>query len=79
MPNSMQLTKQIPNDPGADPGFEKGGGAVGSGARSQDFFGQFRGLLKTFGAKSGGLALPCAPPLDPRLWPSPDGGEKYYY
>ena len=26
----------------ADPGFKKRGGAVASGARSQDFFGQFR-------------------------------------
>ena len=39
---------------GADPGFEKGGGGGGSGARSQDFFSQFRGLLKEFGAKRGG-------------------------
>ena len=38
---------------GADPGFEKGGAGGGSGARSQDFFSQFRGLLKEFGAKRG--------------------------
>ena len=44
---------------GEDPGCEKGGGAVTSGARSQDFFGQFRGHFKEFGAPP--------PPLDPRL------------
>ena len=43
---------------GADPGFKKGGGAVGSGARSQYFFGQFRGLFKEFGTKKGGRATP---------------------
>ena len=53
--------------PGADPGFEKGGTAVASGARSQDFFGQFRGLFKEFRAKRGGRV---PPPLDPRLLPS---------
>ena len=42
----------------ADPGFEKGGGAGGSGARPQHFFGQFRGLLKEFGAKMGGRTPP---------------------
>ena len=43
---------------GADPGFEKGGGAVASGARSENFFGQFRGLFKkSWGSK--GWA--CAP------------------
>ena len=47
--------------PGADPGFEKGGGAVASGARSQDFSGQFRGLFKEFGAKRGGRAPPAPP------------------
>ena len=44
--------------PGADPGIEKGGGAVASGARSQDFFGQFRGLFKKIRAKMGGRAPP---------------------
>ena len=48
---------------GADPGLEKRGGAGASGARHQDFFGQFRGLFKKFGAKSGGRV----PPLEPRL------------
>ena len=48
-------------DSGADPGFEKGGGAVASGARFQDFFGQFRGLFKEFGAKRGGRAPPAIP------------------
>ena len=38
---------------------------MGSGAHSQDFFGQFKGLFKEFGAKRGGHAPP--PPLDPRL------------
>ena len=38
--------------------LQKGGGAGGSGARPQDFFGQFRGHFKEFGAKRGG----CAPP-----------------
>ena len=42
---------------GVDPGFE-GGGAVASEARSQDFFGQFWGLFKEFGAKRGGRAPP---------------------
>ena len=37
-----------------DPGFEKGRGAVGSGARSQDLLGQFRGLFKKIGAKGVG-------------------------
>ena len=49
---------------GADPGFEKGGGAVASGALSQGFFCQFRELFKEFGAKRDGRA---PPPLDPRL------------
>ena len=49
---------------GADPGFGKGGGAVASGARSQDFFSQFSGLFKQFGGKRGWA---CDPPLNPRL------------
>ena len=48
--------------PGADPGFEKRGGAVASEARSQDFFGQLRGLFKAFGAKRGERAPPAPPP-----------------
>ena len=48
---------------GADPGFEKGGGAGGSGVRPREFFGLFRGLFTEFGTKRGG----CAPPLDSRL------------
>ena len=51
---------------GADPGFEKGGGAGGLGALPQDFFGPFRILFKEFGAKRGEPAPP-PPPLDPRL------------
>ena len=43
----------------ADPGFEKGGGAEGSGVRFSKYLGQFRGLFKEFGTKRGG----CAPPL----------------
>ena len=39
---------------------------MASGACSQDFFGQFRGHFKEFGAKRGGRA-PSAPPLDPCL------------
>ena len=31
---------------GADPGFEKGGDAEGSGARFSAYLGQFRGLFK---------------------------------
>ena len=34
---------------------------MGSGARSQDFFGQFRGLFKEFWAKRGGRAPPAPP------------------
>ena len=55
---------------GADPVFEKGGGADGSGASFEAYLGQFRGLFKEFGTKTGGCAPPvtCAPPpLDPRL------------
>ena len=55
----MDLPKHMP---GADAEFAKGGGAVGSGARSQYFFGQLRGLFKGFGAKRGGRAPP-PPPL----------------
>ena len=59
---------QIQISTGADPGFEKGGGAGGSGARPQDFFGQFRGFFKVFGAKRVGRAPPAPlPPLVPRL------------
>ena len=39
---------------------------MASGARSQDFFGQFRGFFKEFEAKRGGRAPP-PPLLDPRL------------
>ena len=34
---------------------------MGSEARSQDFFGQFRGLFKEIGAKRGGRAPPAPP------------------
>ena len=47
----------------ADTGFEKGGGAVTSGAPSQHFFGQFRGLFEEFGTKRGGRAPPAPSPL----------------
>ena len=50
---------------GADQGFGKGGGAVASGARSQDFFGQLKRLFIEFGAKRGGRAPPAPrPPRD---------------
>ena len=55
---SHMLEKNMHRVSGVDPGFEKGGGAVASGARSQDFFGQFRGLFKEFGATRGGRAPP---------------------
>ena len=35
---------------------------MASGARSQRFFGQFRGLFKEFRAKRGGCAPPAPPP-----------------
>ena len=41
--------------------LKKRGGAEGSGARPQDFFGQFRGLFKEFGAKRGVRTPFCAP------------------
>ena len=41
--------------------LKKREGAEGSGARPQDFFGQFRGLFKEFGAKRGGRTPSCAP------------------
>ena len=47
-PNRQNTVRDLS---GEDPGFEKGGGAVASGARSQDFFVQFRGLFKEFGAR----------------------------
>ena len=50
---------------GTDPGFEKGGGAVGSGARLHKLFltnvGQFRGLFNIFGTKRGERAPPAPP------------------
>ena len=49
---------------GADPGFKKGGGAMGSGARCQDFFGQFSRLFKNLGQKGVGVHPPL---LDPSL------------
>ena len=36
---------------GADPGFEKGGSAVGSGARYQYFLANLRDFLKNLGQK----------------------------
>ena len=50
-----------------DPGFEKGGGAGGSGSRPQDLLGQFRGLFEEIGAKMGGRAAPAPPFIDPHL------------
>ena len=47
---------------GADPGFEKGGGAGGSEASFAAYLGKFKGLLLEIGAKMGGRAPP-APPL----------------
>ena len=44
--------------PGADPGLKKGGGAMGSGARCQDFFGQFSRHLKNLGKKGVGVHPP---------------------
>ena len=53
---------------GADPGFEKGGGAGGSVASFWAYSGQFRGLFKQFDVKTGGRAPPAPPPpLYPRL------------
>ena len=52
---------------GADPGFEKGGGAGGSVASFWAYSGQFRGLFKQFDVKTGGRAPP-APPLYIRAW-----------
>ena len=43
---------------GADPGFEKGGGAEGWGGSSQNFFGQFRTHFKESESKKGGRAPP---------------------
>ena len=51
---------------GEDLGFEKGGGADGSGASFGTYLGQFRGLFKAFGAKTGGRAPPALP-LDMEL------------
>ena len=59
-----ELTEKLA---GADPGFEKGGGAEGSGVRFPAYLGQFRGLFKEFGTKKGGRASP-APPLWIRAW-----------
>ena len=42
--------------PEADPGFEKGGGAGGTVASFWAYLGQFKGLFKEFGAKTGGRA-----------------------
>ena len=53
---------------GVDPGFEKGRGAGGSGASFWAYLGQFRGLFKEFGAKTGGRAPPAPPPLWIRAW-----------
>ena len=54
---------------GADSGFEKGGGAGGSGASFWAYLGQFRGLFKEFHAKTGGRAPPAPPPpLWIRAW-----------
>ena len=56
-PSHFNIFSQSSNA-GADPGFGKGEGAGGSGARPQDFFGQFKGLFKEIGAKRGGRAPP---------------------
>ena len=45
--------------------LKKGGGAGGSRASFWAYLGQFRGLFKEFGAKTGGRASPLD--LDPRL------------
>ena len=52
--------------PWADPGFEKGGGAGGSGARSHDFLANLGDFLKKL-AQIGVDVRPLRPPLDPRL------------
>ena len=44
--------------PWADPGFEKGGGASGSGTSFEEYLWQSRGLFKEFGAKTGVRAPP---------------------
>ena len=48
----------MPVYPGADPGFEKEGGAGGSVASLRAYLGQFSGLFKEFGVKTGGHAPP---------------------
>ena len=53
---------------GADPGFEKGGGAGGSGSRPQDLLGQFGGLFEEIGAKMGGRAAPASPSRSSPGW-----------
>ena len=47
---------------GADPGIKKRRGDGGSGASFWAYLGQFRGLFKEFGAKTGGRAPPAPPP-----------------
>ena len=47
----MSLDQKCEN-PGADPGFEKGGGAIsGSGESFWAYLGQFGGLFKEFGVR----------------------------
>ena len=65
-PGDFSLLRLRP--PGADSGFEKGGGAGGSGASFWSYLGQFRGLFKEFGAKTGGRV---PPPLWIRACPRP--------
>ena len=46
---------------GADPGFEKGGGTVALGARSQDVFGLLGDFSKNLGQKGVGVCHPAPP------------------
>ena len=47
---------------GADPGFEKGENAVGSGARYQDFLANLRDFLKNLVQKGVVVRTPPPPP-----------------
>ena len=56
-----KAVSDIHSTAGEDLGFKKRGGAGGSGASFGTYLGQFRGLFKAFGAKTGGRAPPAPP------------------